>query len=52
MDNKIAINIQEEASFLQSSNQDNMYLDPPDVEEINNGTDGERAIEVQKVVVN
>lgn len=48
MDDKITVNIQEEAKFLQKSDQDDMFLDPADVEEINNGTDGEQAEEVQE----
>lgn len=47
MDDKDTINIQEEVKFLQTSEQDNMYLDPPDVKEIDNGTDGEQAIETR-----
>lgn len=50
VDDKTTINVQEEAKFLQSSDQDSIYLDPADVEEIDNGTDGEQAIEVHEAV--
>lgn len=52
MDDKTTINIQEEAKFLQDSCQDNAFRDPADVEEIDNGTNGEQAIEVQEAEAN
>lgn len=51
MDEKTTINVQEEAKFLQDSRQDDIFLDPADIEEIDNGTDGEQAIEVTEAVM-